>query len=175
MGVNVMRPSEALDREFILADVPTPEQEAANGKDQGITTHAVLVGNIGLLLPRGEVSELVENQAICQLPNTSTWFNGVTSVRGNMIPVFDLHALFDISHEGKGRRMIVVDETERAVAFWVDEMPRMISLVSDDAMSSAPPIPSLIRDHSHCFFLKDGQIWVDWDVREFFTTLGDLL
>jgi len=175
MGVNAMRPSEALNRAFVLADVTTTERKAVDGKDQGITTHAVLVGNIGLLLPRGEVSELVENQAICQLPNTSTWFNGVTSVRGNMIPVFDLHALFDISHEGKGRKMIVVGETEQAVAFWVDEMPRMISLVSDDAMSSAPPIPSLIKDHSNRFFLKDGQIWVDWDVREFFTTLGDLI
>ena len=170
-----MRPSEALNREFILAEAPQPDQESAPGESQGITTHAVLVGNIGLLLPRREVSELVENQTICQLPNTSTWFNGVTSVRGNMIPVFDLHVLFDIGHEDRNRRMIVVGETENAAAFWVDEMPRMVSLGNDDAMSSAPPIPSLIKDHSQRFYLKEGQIWVDWNVKEFFTTLGDLL
>jgi twitching motility protein PilI len=170
-----MRPSEVLNREFILADIPQPGQQAGNGKTQGVTAHAVLVGNIGLLLPRREVSELVENQPICQLPNTSTWFNGVTSVRGNMIPIFDLHKLFDIGHEGKRRRMIVVGEAEKAVAFWVDEMPRMVSLGEDDAMSSAPPIPSLIRDHSQRFYLKDGQIWIDWDVRAFFMALGNLI
>jgi chemotaxis signal transduction protein len=92
-----------------------------------------------------------------------------------MIPVFDLHVLFDIGREDMSRRMIVVGETENAVAFWVDEMPRMVTLGNDDAMSSAPPIPSLIKDHSQRFFLKEGQIWVDWNVRDFFTTLGDLL
>lgn len=170
-----MRPSEVLNREFILADIPQPEQQAGDGKTRGITAHAVLVGNIGLLLPRREVSELVENQAICQLPNTSTWFNGVTSVRGNMIPIFDLHRLFDIGHEDRRRRMIVVGEGDKAVAFWVDEMPRMVSVGEDDTMSSAPPIPSLLRDHSHRFFLKDGQIWIDWDVRAFFMALGNLI
>jgi twitching motility protein PilI len=170
-----MRPSEVLNREFILADIPQPDQQVGDGETRGITAHAVLVGNIGLLLPRREVSELVENQAICQLPNTSTWFNGVTSVRGNMIPIFDLHKLFDIGHEGKRRRMIVVGEAEKAVAFWVDEMPRMVSVGEDDVMNSAPPIPSLIKDHSQQYFLKDGQIWIDWDVRAFFMALGKLI
>lgn len=170
-----MRPSEALNREFILADLP--QTGWGNGDDmaQGISTHAVLVGNIGLLLPRGEVSEMVEAKTICQLPNTSTWFNGVTSVRGNMIPVFDLHRLFDITHEGKHRRMIVIGEGETAVAIWVDSMPRMVEVDGNDRMTSAPPIPSLIRDYARRYFLKDGQIWVDWEVREFFTALGDLL
>jgi len=169
-----MLPSEALGREFVLTDAPQPRQRQVvdSGK---VTTHGVLVGNIGLLLPRQEVSELVNNMAICRMPNTSTWFNGVTSLRGNMIPIFDLHALFDISHDHNKRYTIIVGQGEKAVAFWVDQMPRIISLLHDDAMTSVPPIPSLIRDHSYRYYLKDGQIWVDWDVQSFFTTLGNLL
>ena len=42
-------------------------------------------------------------------------------------------------------------------------------------MSSAPPIPPMIRDHAKSYYLKDGQIWVDWDIKAFFMTLGDML
>jgi len=170
-----MLPSEALNREFVMPDAPEAGQREVLFESRDITAHGVLVGNIGLLLPRREVSELVDNLAVCQLPNTSTWFNGVASVRGNMIPVFDMHLLFDIAMESKRRRMIIVGENETAVAFWVDEMPRMVALSSDDSMTSVPPIPPLIRDHSRKYYLKDGQIWVDWDVEAFFTTLGGLL
>ena len=170
-----MLPSEALNREFVVPDTAEARREDEMYESRNITSHGVLVGNIGLLLPRREVSELVNDLAVCQLPNTSSWFNGVASMRGNMIPVFDMHLLFDIAVENKRRRMIIVGEDETAVAFWVDEMPRMIALTSEDSMTSVPPIPPLIRDHSRKYYLKDGQIWVDWDVKAFFTTLGNLL
>jgi len=170
-----MLPSEALNREFIVPDAAEAPRDDEMFEARNITSHGVLVGNIGLLLPRREVSELVNDLAVCQVPNTSSWFNGVASIRGNMIPVFDMHLLFDIAVESKRRRMIIVGEDETAVAFWVDEMPRMVALTTEDAMTSVPPIPPLIRDHSRRYYLKDGQIWVDWDVKAFFTTLGNLL
>jgi len=169
-----MLPSEALSREFVVSDAQQPQQRRA-AESGNINSHGVLVGNIGLLLPRQEISELVNNLAICRMPNTSTWFNGVTSLRGNMIPIFDLHALFDISCQDIKRRTIIVGEGETAVAFWVDGMPRMVSLTTEDSMTSVPPIPTLIRDHSRRYYLKEGQIWVDWDVQSFFTTLGGML
>ncbi|MGD2171785.1 MAG: chemotaxis protein CheW [Gammaproteobacteria bacterium] len=170
-----MLPSEALNREFVVPDAAEAPRDNEIFESRDITAHGVLVGNIGLLLPRREVSELVNDLAVCQLPNTSSWFDGVASVRGNMIPVFDMHLLFDIAVESKRRRMIIVGEDETAVAFWVDEMPRMVALTAEDSMTSVPPIPPLIRDHSRKYYLKDGQIWVDWDVKAFFTTLGNLL
>ena len=170
-----MLPSEALNREFVLDEVQHAEQQRDAAESGDITSHGVQVGNIGILLPRQQVSEQVKDIAICRIPNTSTWFNGVTSLRGNMIPIFDLHILFDISHEGVDRRTIIVGEGDTAVAFWVDGMPRMITLSDDNIMTSVPPIPSMIRDHAHKYYLKEGQIWVDWNVRAFFTTLGSLL
>jgi twitching motility protein PilI len=170
-----MLPSEALNREFVLPDGLLPGQLAAAEDAGQISAHAVLVGNIGLLLPGEEISELIEHGTVCSLPNTSSWFNGITSVRGNMIPVFDLHDLFDIEHQAAQRRMIVVGENETAVAFWVDDFPRIVSLGSEDGMTSAPPIPSLIRDHARKYYLKDEQIWVDWNIETFVTTLGEMI
>ena len=65
--------------------------------------------------------------------------------------------------------------TETAAAFWVDEMPRMVMVTSDDTTRSSLPLPQLIKDHSRNFFLKEDQIWIDWDVNSFFSALGKLL
>lgn len=171
-------PSEVLNRKFKLADAPVKavdDQMPSSEKFHAITTHAVMVGNIGLLLPQNEVSELAENLSVCRLPNTPTWFNGVTSVRGNMIPVFDVHELFGVEGRGKDRKMIIVGIGEMAAAFWVDAMPLMVMVTSDDKMNSIPPLPKMIKDYSRGYYLKDDQTWVDWDVQQFFSNVGSRL
>jgi chemotaxis signal transduction protein len=170
-----LQPSEALNKGLetdLLAEADPAELEQ---ESRLLQAHAVLVGNIGLILPRDEVSEIVERLTACRLPNTAPWFNGVTSVRGSMIPVFDLHELFSIDHENIRRRLVVVGEAETAASFWVDGFPQMVLLSDQEIMATTPPIPPLIREHAKRFYLKDGQIWVDWDIKSFFMTLGDQL
>ncbi len=169
-----MLPSEALGRQFELPDALLPGA-AADADVEVISRHAVQIGNIGLLLPFDEVSELIERDGVCRLPNTSTWFSGITSVRGNMIPVFDLHELFDIACDRRRRRLIVVGENERAVALWADDFPQIVTLGEDSLMSSEPPIPALIRDHAREYYLRDDQIWVDCDIEGLVTTLGKMI
>jgi len=172
----MMLPSEALNQHFVLADdAATGPVTNSEDKFKVITTHAVLVGNIGLLLPSEEVSELVENVSICRLPNTPSWFNGIASLRGNMIPVFDLHELFGVERKGSQAKMIIVGSAQSATAFWIDEIPRMVMVTSDDILNGSLPMPQLIKNHAQNFFLKDNQIWIDWDVKDFFTEIGKLL
>ncbi len=171
----LMLPSEALNRRFELADGLMPGQLDAERDAGSIAPHAVMVGNIGLLLPADEVSEVIGNSDVCRLPNTSTWFSGIASVRGGMIPVFDLHELFDIVLPPTPRRLIVVGENEKAVAFWVDDFPRIVGLEADQEMTAEPPLPALIREHARRYYQKDEQIWVDWNVETFAATLGAML
>jgi len=170
----MMLPSEALNREFVV-DKEVLNHSGMAPEIQGITTHAVLVGDVGLLLPSGEVSELVEHLPVCKLPNTPAWFCGVTSLRGNITPLFDLHELFGVAVTSSRRRMIVVGSGEVSVSFWVDDMPRMVTLGIDDDMAGDPPLPDIIKKHASRFFLKENQIWIEWDVQQFFTALGKLL
>ena len=174
-NARVILPSEALNRDFGDAASLLTGLAAADEENRGATSHAVVIGNIGLLLPGDQISELVEGQAVCRLPNTAAWFSGVTSVRGDMVPVFDIHALLGIGHAGITRRMIVVSEHDKAVAFWVDGYPRLVSLGDEDTMTSTPPVPAMIRDHARRYFLKDGEIWIEWNIEAFFINLGNLL
>ena len=167
-------PSEALNREFVLDD-QAMAQSGSSVEAISVTTHAVVIGDIGLLLPSDEVSELVERLPVCKLPNTPAWFSGVTSLRGNITPVFDLHELFGVPVKSSKRRFIVIGSGETAISFWVDEMPCMVVLGGEDLMAGDPPLPDLIRNHASRFFLQNNQIWVDWNVGQFFTSLGKLL
>ena len=69
----------------------------------------------------------------------------------------------------------MIGSGETSVAFWVDEMPRMVVLGADDDMSGDPPLPDFIKNHASRYFLKDYQIWIEWNVPQFFTALGKLL
>ena len=170
-----MQPGEALKQGLEVDDDLLFDIESALEEDQGLRRHTVLVGDIGLVLPVDEVSELIEKVAVCQLPNTQTWFNGVTSIRGNMIPVFDLHALFSIEPPTTSRRLIVVGQNETAAAFWVDDFPRLLVFADEEITTNEPSIPSLVRKHARQYFLQDGKTWVEWDFKSFFATLGEQL
>ncbi len=168
-------PEDILERDFkgnedLLFDVNSGVED-----DRGLQLHSVLVGSIGLLLPGNVVSEVVDKAVVCRLPNTHAWFSGVVSSRGNMIPVFDLHKLFSIKSTAEKRRLIVIGENETAVGIWIDGFPRLLKFDDEDLTTSEPAVPSLIREHSRQYFLKDGQTWIDWDIGTFFTALGKLL
>ncbi|MBT8434560.1 MAG: chemotaxis protein CheW [Gammaproteobacteria bacterium] len=170
-----MQPGEAPKQGLEVGDDLLFDLESALEEDQGLQRHTVLVGDIGLVLPVDEVSELIEKVAVCQLPNTQAWFNGVTSIRGNMIPVFDLHELFSIEPPTASRRLIVVGQNETAAAFWVDDFPRLLVFAEEEITTNEPSIPSLLRKHARQYFLQDGKTWVEWDFKSFFATLGEQL
>ena len=156
----MITPSEALNREFVLDDQSVlqagPESDVIS-----VTTHAVVIGDVGLLLPSDEVSELVERSPVCKLPNTPTWFSGVISLRGNITPVFDLHFLFGVEVSTVNRRLIVIGSGDTAVSFWVEQMPSMVSLGGEDVMAGDPPLPDVIRNHANRYFFPDNHNNID--------------
>ena len=42
-------------------------------------------------------------------------------------------------------------------------------------MSDAPALPALIREHAREFYAGDDQVWVDWNIEGFVTTLGEMI
>lgn len=166
-----MLPSEALQREFLLQNVsqaPAPVQE----KQTGVSGHAINLGGIGLLLPRGVINEILEKHSVCELPNTPSWFSGIISLRGNMIPVFNLIELLNPSASLEKRRLLTIAQGEESVAIWINELPVWKHFSEDERLSNSPPLPNVLREHVISTYSRDGQIWVDWDVSDFFAALS---
>lgn len=83
-------------------------------------------------VPMSAVTEIVRPLASSRLPNVPEWIPGVSNLRGEILPVVDLGALFRLQPEGQMRevRMLVVKppESELVAALLVDRVVEVSTL-----------------------------------------------
>jgi chemotaxis signal transduction protein len=129
------------------------------------------VGNVHLLIRPESVSEVLEKGPVYPIPNTPTWLLGLMNLRGNLIPVFDLHQLLETSHEGRRKQMmLVLDKGVEAGAIVIDGLPQALSAIP--RLQRLPPVPSALRNHTHEAFAKDGTVWLEFDHWSFFRSVA---
>ena len=68
------------------ADMPVVHSERAEW-----TGLAFRLGQQVLVAAMSEIEEIVDRPECASVPNTKPWFLGVGNVRGNLIPMSDLH------------------------------------------------------------------------------------
>jgi len=169
--IQLVQPSEALSGKF---DSPAVEENYQSKKMATIERrHGFWVGNIGLLLPPDIISEVSEGLAICRLPNASRWLVGMSNLRGNMVPVFDLSILFNLQiEEIENRKLLFLKIDDDWVGVYSDRLPVRINLDKEKKLNDIPPVPSELRS-----FVKMGyqqtDIWLDWDIKDFFSWLAE--
>lgn len=164
MDKQLMMPSQALNRSFDLPDEPIKPTEEVQAEDVVRSLHAFTVGNLGFLLPPETVSELFYDLAYCSLPNTPPTLVGMANVRGDIIPLFDLHELFDIPADSNVHwRFLVFGDGEEAVGIRIGSLPTRVMLSGQNRLKSLPPLPEALRPHVRACYQLNG-IWVDWDI-----------
>jgi len=137
------------------------------------TLHAFRVEQIGLLLPEAIISELLEDMSTCRLPNTSPVLYGMGNLRGKVIPIFDLHYLFDMPR-GDGRYFLVIGSDENTVAVLLNTLPLQVRLSEREKLNSLPPIPDSLRPFTKACYENDG-LWLECDLFDFFLKLKEQL
>jgi twitching motility protein PilI len=115
------------------------------------------------------ISEVVEDLAVHAMPNTASWFAGMVNLRGNLIPVFDLHVLIGSRTETLGR-LLVIDRGDRAAAVPIDALPRPVD--PQHRSSHMPPVPADIEPFVRRAHLDRGEIWLELDFSALFESLG---
>ncbi len=129
------------------------------------------VGDIGLLVPAGMLSELVEEMEIYPLPTTPGWFPGLINLRGGLVPVFDLKELFTIDNPGGDKpNLLVLNAGADAVGVLIDGLP--LTLDTGRRVEQSPPLPEILREYSQAVYLREHEIWVDFDFDGFFRAAG---
>lgn len=164
-----LSPSEALNR-FV------PERQAQHGEVRKVAPirFGFRVGDIGLLVPAGMISELVEELEIYPLPTTPVWFPGLINLRGGLVPVFDLKKLFNPdapdAPSGEKPNLLVLDAGTDAVGVFIDGLP--VTLDTGERVRQTPPLPEILRTHSQAVYMRERDIWVDFDFGGFFRAAG---
>lgn len=161
-----MLPSAALDR----FDPPTDMALAAVvEKEAG--RYGFRIGTLGLLIQQGSGSEVVQMPTVWTLPGAPPWFMGLTNLRGNLVPVFDLRQLLGLGQRALNEKplVLVFDQGDKAVGIVIDDFPKPIMALSQ--LPHLPQLPTVLHGHVHRGYVKDEIIWLEFDHSTFFEEL----
>jgi twitching motility protein PilI len=162
-----LKPSAALSR------VPLPEDWAG---ESGVTAaweerrYGFSVGNIGLLIGSGTPSEIPERAEVYPLPGVPTWFRGLVSLRGNLVPVFDVGRLLGHHEEPLRQQVLILEREETAAGLLIEGFPQAVGKLR--ALSQRPPLPPVLRSYVPEAFAEGTRIWLEFDHRGFFQSLA---
>lgn len=163
-----LSPSEALQRFH-----PPEGTSTALGLRQtaiDLSRFGFRIGPLRLLIQTGTLSEVITHPPIYPIPNVPNWFVGVMNLRGNLIPVFNLHHLLETGEPGQTQTVLVLDQGSDGVGIPIDGLPHAVHL--GDVLHNIPPLPEALQEHATAAFTTNGGIWLDFDHQSFFTALG---
>ena len=91
------------------------------------------------------VESIIKMQPITQMPHVPAFVEGVTNLRGKVLPVIDLRKRFGLPPQevDKNSRIIVVSVDQTEVGMIVDGVSEVIS-VPEDAVEATPAITSSV-------------------------------
>jgi twitching motility protein PilI len=129
------------------------------------------VGNLGLLIAQKATCELTELLDICAIPFTASWLLGLINLRGNLIPIFDLHRLLQFEPV-EAKKLLILGQGNAAGGIIIDNLPIHINFTETDKLTHLPPLPPIIKPYSSSGFEKEGQLWFNFDHQGFFESIA---
>ena len=92
------------------------------------------------------VESIIKMQAITVVPHAPAFVEGITNLRGRVLPVIDLRKRFDLPPEEatKDSRIVVVAIDGVKVGMIVDAVSEVLR-VSDDAIEPPPPMVTTVN------------------------------
>lgn len=166
-----MMPSQALNRPITR----NADENATAFQSQAQVTRRLgfQVSNLGLLIGQQATSELTELVEVCSIPFTADWLVGLINLRGNLVPIFDLHKLLQFEKQSQKKQMLLIlGQGEEAGAIVIDDLPKHITVADNDKLNSLPPLPPIIQPYASIGYEKNGQLWFNFDHLGFFESLA---
>ncbi|MGI5838510.1 MAG: chemotaxis protein CheW [bacterium] len=92
-------------------------------------------------LPIMQVNEIVRMQKVTRVPDAAVFIEGITNLRGNVIPVVDFRKRFNMvaAEADDHTRIIVVTANGQFIGLIVDEVTEVLT-IKDDAIEQARDI-----------------------------------
>jgi purine-binding chemotaxis protein CheW len=115
----------------VVDNIPGPE--SAPGADAQIELLGFMLSDEQYALDILEVKEIVRLHAITPVPRSPSWLKGIMTLRGVIVPIFDLRSrlgLAEIEH-GPETRIVVVYRGEELAGLIVDRITQVMRLPAD--------------------------------------------
>jgi chemotaxis signal transduction protein len=107
------------------------------------------------------------------LPNGPRYLIGLTNLRGNLTPVFDVHSWLGVdSNVTKIKSLFVIDRGEEAAGFFIDGLPVAVDVDQASPAEQPKDFPNLVRGMSAEALSLDGKIWTSVKHRALFERIA---
>lgn len=119
-----------------------------------------------------EVKEIIANYEIVPLPRTPDFIEGIISLRGDIIPVVEMRARFDMPprEDDEETRVIVLEMKDFAVGIQVDNVYEVLKL-SEDAIEPPPRFMAGLKgDYIDGVAEAKGRLTIILNLDEIFST-----
>lgn len=161
-----LAPEQALTR-----FVPPPVQVRATQADS--RRFGFLMGGVGFLIDPDITSEVLDKLPAFPVPGTPNWLVGITNLRGNLLPLFDLAQLWNWPTRETPRPLLILDRGDQAVGLMVDRLPTLIT--PGEPLVTPPPLPRLLREHLKNAYTAEETLWLDYDHHGLFHAIAGQL
>lgn len=119
------------------------------------------------------MGEIVTDPQICPVPHTRNWMLGVMMLRGNLIPVFDLHnLLFETPVDLHKPMVLILDQGKQALGFVLKEPPQWLTELVE-APTTEVLMPDLLATLIGDVYRQQETSWLTFNKTELFSFLAE--
>ena len=163
-----LAPSAALDR---FKTFQTRLMAPTAGTDElRHQRYGFRIGELGLLIESGTLSEVLPGAVIHPLPHAPAPLLGLINLRGSLVPVYEIGPLLEQAAAGASSLLLVLGRDEDAVALRLVHLP--VALEPGPGRSPPQALPAALRDCATGACEAQGQLWLEFDHRRFFARLA---
>ena len=106
----------------------TPQQNTAHVKREKETTNNSLfcyqVDEVRIFIESGIKMEILEQSIVYPIPNAPKWYSGVTSLRGDILTVVNMHVLLGTTPMIKSKRLLKLEHADfPPLVIAIDHLP----------------------------------------------------
>lgn len=170
--MSLTRPTIALGGAFELPEAQaTTAAGAADTSDYRAQRRAFRVGDIQLMLPESELAELLDELSVFPLPNAPEWTSGLLNLRGELLPVINLHHVFDVPADKSAQRLLAVGRGTDTVVLTIDDLPFSVEPDTARNLSSPPDMPAPLIGHTPAVYEANGLYLYEFNHQGFLSEL----
>lgn len=140
-----------------------PNEEEAQDSWTGV---GFFIGQQELLAPLNDVVEILDPVECTRIPSVQPWFKGLANIRGNLLPVVDLHHFLygESLPQTTSTRVVVFHDEGVNAGIIVSNVVGMRHFQLDERVQKSSSLDENIRDFVNYAFHRSGE---DWDVFDF--------
>lgn len=122
---------------------------------------AFRLGDDLLLAPMEQVAEILDPPLCTRVPGTRSWFMGIANVRGNLLPVTDLHGFVHSGRASNARnaRLLVYHKDGARAGIRVDDVLGLRQFPIEESGNEPTDVHELLQPYIERTFRQGDQLW----------------